>query len=178
MSRTTIDELSDSELSRNLAYSGLLLIAHELIKNLVIDPVKAFYRNTTFAKGMPFTTYEKDVLSRHTNKFDATLLYLRDHFEAISDDDVKAISLVGEGRQSLAHELSEELINLDPAKDEAILGSARDALFRLSNFWAYIAIGADPEFASLEIDWSTAHGRDLTLLDTLIERTRRTRLSQ
>ena len=158
MTRRTIDDLSDSELSRNLAYGGLLLIAHELIKNLVIDPVKAFYRNTTFAKGMLFTTYEKDVLSRHTNKFDATLLYLRDYFEAINDEDVKAISLVRERRQSLPHQLSEELIKLDPDKDEAILKSARDALFKLSKFWIYIEIGADPEFASLDIDWSTAYG--------------------
>jgi hypothetical protein len=119
-----------------------------------------------------------DPQSRGGPKFDATFLYLRDHFEAISNEDVKAISLVGERRQSLAHELSEELINLNPAKDEALLGSARDALFRLSNFWAYIEIGADPDFASLDIDWATAHGGDLKLLDTLIERTHRTRLSQ
>lgn len=173
--RKKIEHLSDSELTRNLIYAGLFLIADELIKKSIISPVRAFYRDVTFGDGLPFTTYEQDVLSRHKNTFDATLLYLRDHFEAISDDDPKAISSIGQRRHAIAHELSTELHNLNPGEDEEILGKARDALFKLSNFWVYIEVGSDPEFRSYGIDWATAHGADLTLLDALIERTRRLR---
>ena len=115
------------------------------------------------------------MLSRDKNKFTATLLYLRDHYEAISDDDLKAISLVGERRHSIAHELSTEILNLNPEKDEQILTRARDALFKLSNFWVYIELGHDPEFH--KVDWATAHGADVTLLDVLIQRTRNLRVS-
>jgi hypothetical protein len=170
-----IEDLSDAELNRNLIYAGLFLVADELIKKLIINPVAAFYRNTTFGKGLPFTTYGKDVLARHKNKFLATLLYLRDHFEAISDDDLKEISLVGERRHSIAHELSTEIFNLHPQKDEEILSRARDALFKISNFWVYIELGHDPEFD--DVEWATAHGADVTLLDLLIQRTRNLRVS-
>src|ERR1700733_11063536 len=135
MTLKTIEDLSDDELSRNLTYAGLFLVADELIKKLIINPVRVFYKNVTFGEGLPFTTYEKDVLSRHKNKFEATLLYLRDHFEAISDDDLKAISSVGHRRHAIAHELSTELFNMHPNKDEEVLSNARDALFKLSNFW-------------------------------------------
>jgi hypothetical protein len=170
MTHKRIEDLSDGELSRNLIYAGLFLVADELIKKLIINPVAAFYRNMTFGEGLPFTTYEKDVLSRHKNKFIATLLYLRDHYEAISDDDLKAICFVGERRHTIAHELSTEILNLHPEDDDKILRRARDALFKLSNFWIYIELGADPEFH--DVDWVAAQGADVTLLDALIERTR------
>jgi hypothetical protein len=50
------------------------------------------------------------------------------------------------------------------------LSRAREALFRLSNFWVYIDIGADPEFRSQNIDWEKVVGEDLMLLDQIIEK--------
>ena len=76
----------------------------------------------------------------------------------------------------IAHELSKELADFNPAEYENVLRNARDTLFQLSNFWTYIEIGSDPEFTSYGIDWATVHGADLTLLDLLLERTRHLRL--
>ena len=39
MTNKTIEHLSDAELSRNLIYAGLFLVADELIKKLIINPV-------------------------------------------------------------------------------------------------------------------------------------------
>lgn len=52
-----------------------------------------------------------------------------------------------------------------------MLLDARQALFKLSNFWIYIEIGSDPEFISRDIDWNTVCGAELLLLDKIIEET-------
>ncbi len=82
--------LTEEELTRALAYVGLVLVAFELVKRLIVNPIKAFYCDVTFGNGMPFKSYEEDVLSRHKNEFEACLLYLSDFMEAI-DSDLQAI---------------------------------------------------------------------------------------
>ena len=61
---------------------------------------------------------------------------------------------------------------MDPVENERLLTAARDALFSLSNHWTYVEIGCDPEFASLDIDWTQVYGEDLELLDCVMEMTR------
>ena len=55
----------------------------ELVKSLIVRPIKAFYSHVTFGPGMPFKSYEEDVLSRHRNEFEACLLYLRDFMQCV-----------------------------------------------------------------------------------------------
>ena len=166
------ETLSSAAATRALVYAGLFLVAYELIRNLVVAPVKRFYDKTTFAPGMPFRTYEDDVLSRHKDVFEASLLYLRDHFKALTPEQVSAIQDVRRQRNSVAHALSKQLSSLDPLVNENLLTAARDALFSLSNHWTYVEIGCDPEFADLDPDWTQVCGEDLTLLDFVIEKTR------
>ena len=71
-----VSNLTEEELTQALAYVGLVFIAYELIKSLIVDPIKLFYWHVTFGAGMPFTSYEVDVLSRSKNQFEACLLYL------------------------------------------------------------------------------------------------------
>jgi hypothetical protein len=166
------DKLSPSELNRNLVHAGLFLVAFELVRELVVKRVKGFYKGVTFGGGMPFKSYEHDVLARDKNVFEASLLYLRDHFQAISSEDLNVIQALREYRNRIAHELPHLLPSMDLAANEALLSRAREALFRLSNFWVYIEIGSDPEFTSQNIDWETVAGEDLILLDQIIERCR------
>jgi hypothetical protein len=161
--------LSPEALNRNLVHAGLFLVAFELVKNLVVKPVKFFYQDTTFGAGMPFTTYEQDVLSRHKNVFEASLLYLRDHFQTIRSEDLDAIQALREQRNRIAHDLTQLLPGMSALENYALLSKAREALFRLSNFWVYIEVGSDPEFTSRNIDWDAAYGEDLLLLDQIIE---------
>lgn len=172
------DSLSPAELNRNLVYAGLFLVAFELVRELVINRVKGFYANTTFGPGMLFRTYEQDVLARHKHAFEASLLFLRDHFEAISPDDVMAIQALREHRNVIAHELPRILPIMDPSENERLLLRAREALFRLSNFWVFIDIGADPEFKSKALDWKQIAGEDLMLLDHIIHETHSQRMAQ
>ena len=63
-----ISDLTDEELTEVLAYTGLILVAFELVKSLIVEPIKVFYWHVTFGEGMPFKSYEEDVLVRHTNQ--------------------------------------------------------------------------------------------------------------
>jgi hypothetical protein len=164
--------LSSAEVNRNLAHAGLFLVAYELVKELVVKRVKGFYEGVTFGEGMPFKSYDEDVLARHKNVFEASLLYLRDHFQAISSEDLDAIQMLRQHRNRIAHDLPRMLPHMDAAASDALLSSARESLFRLSNFWVYIDIGADPAFKSQNIDWETVAGADLALLDRIIEQVR------
>ena len=167
MTSSRIEDMKPENIRRHLSLAGLILLSFELVKKLVIVRVKKFYANTVFGPGMPFKTYEDDVLSRHRDVFEASLLYLRDHFEAISADEMNAIQELRKYRNRIAHELPQLILDMDAAQNELMLIKARACLFRLSNFWAYIDVGADPDFR--DIDWGTIAGGDLMLLDQIIE---------
>ena len=162
-------ELSPEETTRNLVHAGLFLVAFELIKQLVVKRVESFYNGIEYGPGGPFKNYKADVLVRHKHVFEASLLYLRDHFEAISAEDLDAIQRLREYRNEIAHNLPTMLGAMDPVSSEALLVRARESLFRLSNFWVYIDVGADPEFR--DTDWKTVYGSDLVLLDRIIDQT-------
>lgn len=90
--------MSSAEVNRNLAHAGLFLVAFELVKELVVKRVKGFYEGVTFGEGLPFKSYDEDVLARHKNVFEASLLYLRDHFQALSSEDLNAIQMLRQHR--------------------------------------------------------------------------------
>ncbi len=87
-----VADFTEEELTRLLSYAGFVLIAFELVKSLIVNPIKAFYANTTFGAGMPFNSHEEDVLSRHKDQFEACLLYLKDFMQAIDSEDVLTIA--------------------------------------------------------------------------------------
>ena len=54
-----------------LSYAGFVLVSYELVKGMIVRPIQLFYKNTNFGEQMPFKSYEKDVLSRSKNEFEA-----------------------------------------------------------------------------------------------------------
>ena len=163
---TRIDDIEDEKLTRSLAYVGYIFLAFELVKSLVVRPVKQIYFNVTFGPGMSFKSYEEDVRIRHKNEFEACLLYLRDFMGAIDSSDFLAIQSLREHRNDLAHDLPATLPRLDIEEHQGLLDAAHKALFKLSNHKAYIEIGSDPEFHG--IDWATAKGNEYIILETVI----------
>lgn len=163
-----IDGIDDDQLTRSLAYAGYILLAYELLRGLVVDPLKAFYRDVTFSQGMPFKSYEEDVRVRHRKEFDACLLYLRDFVQAINAADHQAILDLREHRNNLAHELPSHLLKSDFGTNQDLLGTAHKAIFKISNYQAYVDIGSDPAFKG--IDWSTAKGHEYIILETIIQK--------
>jgi len=168
MSDAVLD-LSEDDLTRSLAYAGFVLLAYELVKSLIVAPIKLFYRDTTFSSG-PFKSYELDVLSRHKNEFEACLLYLRDFMKAIDSDDVLAIQELRKHRNELAHDLPSILRRLEVNSYASLLDKANKALFKLSNYRTYMEIGHDPEFQDKGIDWDTVYGTEYMIFKEVIEK--------
>ncbi len=158
-----IANLIEEELTRVLAYAGLILVAFGLVKSLIVKPIKVFYSDETFGEGMPFKSYEEDVLPRHRNEFEACLLYLRDFMEAIDSEDLLAIQVLRKHTNDLAHDLANKLHELEIESYVPLLENANKALFKLSNYRSYMEIGADPEFQNKGIDWATVKGHEYIL---------------
>lgn len=167
-----VENLTEEELTRALTYAGFILVAFELLKSMIVNPIKAFYQNMTFGKGMPFKSYEEDVLSRHKNQFEACLLYLRDFMEAIDSEDVLTIQALRKHRNDLAHDLPSMLNKLNIEDHLPLLEKTDRALFKLSNYRTYIEIGSDPEFQNKGIDWDTIKGPEYLLFEEVLSKLR------
>ena len=167
---TSLEDLSTDELRDALAYAGLILLAFELVKSMIVNPIKSFYADVTFGDGLPFNSYDEDVLSRHRSEFEACLLYLRDFMEAITSEDFMTIRALRKHRNDLAHDLATRLPDLRPPDYQPLLEDADRTLFRLSNYRTYMEIGADPEFQG--IDWETAKGHEYVLFEEVVRKLR------
>lgn len=168
---TIYSTLTESELTQSLSYAGFILLSYELVKRLIVGPIKAFYANTSLGEGMPFSSYEEDVKSRHKNELQACLLYLRDFMDAIDSEDVLTIQAFREHRNKLAHELPASL-NIQPQDYVLLLEKVDKALFKLSNHNLFMEIGADPEFRAQDIDWASAYGHEYGLFREILEKVR------
>jgi len=167
-----ISDLTEEELTRSLTYAGFILVAYELVKTLIVGPIKAFYSGMTFGQGSPFKSYDVDVLSRHKNEFEACLLYLRDFMKALDSHDVLAIQGLRKHRNDLAHDLVSRLSQLDIADYLPLLEKAERALFKLSNYRTYMEVGSDPAFQNLDINWDTVKGHEYLVFEQILKKVR------
>lgn len=166
----SLEDLSSDELQEALAYAGFVLVAFELVKSMIVNPIKFFYRDVTFGKGMPFKSYEEDVLSRHRNEFEACLLYLRDFMEAINSEDVLTIQTLRKHRNDLAHDLVGRLPDLRVQDYQPLLENVNRTLFKLSNYRTRMEVGADPELQGRGIEWESVKGHEYLLFQEVVKK--------
>jgi hypothetical protein len=160
-----LENIEKDQIARALTYAGFVLVGYELVARMIVGPIKAFYADMTFGPGLPFKSYEEDVRSRHPNEFEACLLYLRDFMEAIDSNDLATIQELRKHRNELAHDLVDRL-SLDIQQYEPLFERVGRTLFKLSNYRAYMEIGADPAYAG--IDWSLAKGHEYLLFEEVV----------
>ena len=165
-----ISDLTNEELTGVLAYAGLILVAFELVRSLIVKPIKAFYWHMTFAEGGPFKSYEEDVLLRHKNEFEACLLYLCDFMKAIDSNDILVIQELRKHRNDLAHNIARKLQVEDIERDVVLLERVNKTLFKLSNYRTYMEIGADPEFQNKGIDWESVKGHEYVIFEEVLNK--------
>ena len=165
-----VAKLTEEELTRALSYAGFILVAFELVKSLIVDPIKYFYKDATFGEGLEFKSYEEDVLFRHKNQFEACLLYLRDFMEAIDSEDVLTIQSLRKHRNDLAHDLPSMLHKLDIEQYIPLLEKTNKALFKLSNYRIYIEIGSNPRYRDKGINWDTIKGPQYELFEEVLNK--------
>lgn len=167
---TSVEDLSADKLTRVLAYAGFVLVGFELLKSMIVNPIKTFYAHTDFSGGTTFQTYEQDVLSRHRNEFEACLLYLRDFMEAIDSADMLAIQALRKHRNDLAHNLVDRLPALRIDEHQLMFEGVYRALFKLSNYRVRMEIGADPEFQKMGINWETVKGHEFLVFEAVVQK--------
>ncbi len=167
-----ISDLTDEELTGVLTYTGLILVAFELVKSLIVKPIKAFYLGATFGEGLPFKSYEEDVLFRHENECEACLLYLCDFMKAIDSDDVLVIQDLRKHRNDLAHNIARKLQAEDIERDVVLLERVNKTLFKLSSYRTYMEIGADPEFKNKGIVWDSEKGHEYVIFEEVLNKIR------
>lgn len=144
------------------------IVKPDSIKGMIVNPIKSFYADTTFNDGGPFKSYNEDVAFRHKNEFEACLLYLRDFMEAIDSENVITIQTLRKHRNDLAHELP-NMLNTFAIEDYLpLLEKIDKALFKLSNYRAYIEIGHDPKFRGKGIDWDTLKGHECLIYQEVL----------
>ncbi len=167
-----ISGLTDEELSGTLAYTGLILVAYELVKSIIVEPIKVFYSGVIFGEGVPFKSYEEDVLFRHKNEFESCLLYLRDFMKAIDSDDILVVQDLRKHRNDLAHNIARKLQAEDIERDVVLLERVNKTLFKLSSYRTYMEIGADPEFQNKGIDWESVKGHEYVIFEEVLNKIR------
>ena len=172
MTTDRLERMTDDEVTRILTYAGYVLLSFELVKGMIVEPIKLFYNNlfynnSTF-EGETFKSYANDVLTRHKNEFEACLLYLKDFMDAIDSKDIETIQALRRHRNELAHNLPDKL-SLDQISDNSrLLDNSKKVIFKLSNYRAYMEIGQEPELEG--IDWSSVRGHEYLLLETIISK--------
>jgi hypothetical protein len=153
-----------------LTYAGLVLVAYDLVKGMIVNPIRAFYKDVVFHDGCVFRSYSADVLTRDKNEYRACLLYLRDFMGVLGDSDIACIEELRAHRHVIGHELP-SLVREFPIDDYLDLMARVDAtLFKLSNHHAYIELGADP--ISVGWDWSQVWGPEYILFNEVVAQVR------
>ena len=90
--------------------------------------------------------------------------------EAINDDDVKTILKLRHHRNEIAHELPKILPKLKIEEQYPLFREVSQTLFKLSNYLAYVQIGADPELG--DVDWNTAKGHEYLVYEEIVSKIR------
>ncbi|MFC0530424.1 hypothetical protein [Phytohabitans kaempferiae] len=140
-----------------LAFAGVYQIAHEMIKESVIDEVRSFYCTGFNEAGMTYNEagYEAEVLALDPKKrkMRASLLWLV-HAEAISLQQADRLDAIYAHRHDLVHELGKYIV--DPAfePDMQLFTDAVEILRDILRFWTRIEIrlGTFKQFGDVEAD--------------------------
>jgi hypothetical protein len=140
-----------------LAFAGVYQVAHELIKESVIDEVRSFYCTGFDKAGMTFheVGYEAEVLALdpRKRKMRASLLWLVNG-GAITAAQADRLDAIYAHRHELTHELGKYIV--DPAfePDMQLFTDAVEILRDILRFWTRIEIdlGSFEQFGDIDPD--------------------------
>lgn len=128
-----------------LAFAGLYQVAHEMLKNAVLDKVREFFCLETDLDGNGSMTpeetgrYQRHVLSLAPNRFRASLLWLVNN-NAITQIQADRLDSIRTHRDDLVHELVKYVIDPDEDPDVELLVDAIATLKDLHRFWINVKL--------------------------------------
>jgi hypothetical protein len=154
--------------NQSLRYVGLIFVADELVKNLIINPIRAFYAGASFGSEMPFISYEEDVLPRHSHEFDACLLYMRDFVQVLDSKDVLALQALRKHRKQLARDLIGGLRKLEIDRHVGTLTAVNAALYKLRSDRSLGGNALVSLTQHRSIDWISRAGTEQRIFDDVV----------
>ena len=175
VAKSTVDDVfAGNSIADALMFAGLVLVAHDLVKSMIVKPIRQFYEGVEFKGDGPFKSYAIDVLSRDPGEYRACLLYLRDFMLVLNEDDLRCVEDLRVHRHRVAHELPELVRDFRAAEFLGLIERVDATLLKLSNHRAYMELGADP--VSLGWDWSRVLGGEYILFKEVLAQVRNMRL--
>ncbi|MFC5001949.1 hypothetical protein ACFPIJ_29460 [Dactylosporangium cerinum] len=155
-----------------LAFAGVYQVAHELIKEAVIDEIRSFYCIGFNEAGMTYNEagYEAEVLALDPKKrkMRASLLWMVNS-GAITTAQADRLDAIYTHRHELTHELGKYIV--DPAfePDMQLFTDAVEILRDILRYWTQVEIdlGSFEQFGAVDLDEVTP-GR-LMLLQLCID---------
>ncbi len=149
-------KLEPEQIRATLAFAGLYQIAHELIKQAVLDEVRGFFwlgiQDGVMIYDEP--AYAREVLRRAPkNRFLASLSWLVVG-GAVTSEQADRLELIVDHRHELTHELLKYIFDPDFEPNVELLTDALDILKSIRRFWTGIEadIGTFDHLGDVDLD--------------------------
>lgn len=161
--------LNPETLKGNLICASLYLTAFEILKNSVVEQLKAY-----ILFGLDESTpahraeYEKEVLARNRSPFHASVSWLQDN-GVIDAADVQKIDSIRKHRNSLAHELLKFIASADTNIDVSKLQEICEIVTKIDRRWIQaVEVPANPVYDGQEITDNAVTSGNMLFLDMII----------
>lgn len=161
------EKLEPARIRLTLSFAGLFLLAHELIKHLVLVRLRQFYGESPlpeFPAGPEWKArYAEAVLSldvdeagnrpKRPNAFRASIKWLIEA-GALAEEQAAVLDQIFDHRSDLAHELLKYLVDVDYEPKPMLLTRANEILSNLEQFWTQMEIdlGTFEEFGDVQVE--------------------------
>jgi hypothetical protein len=134
-------KLQPERIRATLSFAGLYQLTHEMIKQAVLDQVRSFYLRGFDESGYLYDedSYRAQVLSRHKQKFRASLLWLVES-NAITLAQADRLQEIQDHRHDLTHELVKYIADVKFEPKLALFVDALTILRDLNRFWTQVEI--------------------------------------
>lgn len=163
-------KLSAASANATLIRGGLFLTGWELLKSEVIEGVHSFYVSKFNPDPVTSDEYERQVLSLHKRRFEASLMWL-ERSEALTAEQVQSALRILAHRNEIAHELPRMLI--DPSRDVSVVLLEEMSIIvdALGRFWGGIEVETSPDLYDQDIDRSQIKSGSMLLMNHLVTST-------
>jgi hypothetical protein len=158
-------KLGPAEVKGNITNAGLFLIAFELLRSEIIDPIKGFYLVSEGLESTPAfqREYSAEVLSLHENLFHASCLWLV-NAKAFAAADMELALAIRKHRNRIAHDLPRLLTDPASSVDAELLKEAYRLLSLTGQYWGRLSVDINPVFDGSEVPDSEIMSGSMVLM--------------
>ena len=151
LERKLREKLSPQEVTGNLLWASLFLVAYELLKIDILEKTRGFFLEGFDETGMKYSSrYATDVVALDHDRFRASCLWLA-RMGALTDADVDVAQRIRDHRHTVAHDLPRLLIDPETKIDFQLFFEAHRLLTALGRFWGRIEVDVNPDFDGQEV---------------------------